>query len=69
VLAGLVLAFFARIGVRVGANRRERTARAALERSVATVTAELVVEPVRVELARYERARAALDRATLTRAP
>lgn len=64
VLAGLVSAFFARIGVRVGASRRERAARAALERSVAGVTKELVIDPVRAELDRYERARAALERAT-----
>ena len=64
VLAGLLLAGLSRIGVVVGASRRERAARAALRRSVSAVTAELVVQPVRAELDRYARARAALTRAT-----
>ncbi|HEY5981184.1 MAG TPA: GTPase [Microlunatus sp.] len=64
VLAGLLLAGLARIGVVVGATRRERAARAALRRSVSAVTAELVVQPVRAELDRYARARDALTRAT-----
>jgi GTP-binding protein EngB required for normal cell division len=64
VLAGLLLAGLSRIGVVVGANRRERAARAALQRSVAAVTKDMVVHPVRVELDRYSRARAALTRAT-----
>jgi GTP-binding protein EngB required for normal cell division len=63
VLAGLLTAGLARIGVEVGARRRERVARKALRRSIAAVTADLVVAPVQVELARYEKARAALDRA------
>ena len=63
VLAGLITAGLARIGVEVGARRRERAARKALRRSIAAVTADLVVVPVQVELARYEKARAALDRA------
>jgi len=53
----------ARIGVEVGARRRERTAGKALRHSIAGVTADLVVAPVRVELDRYEQARAALERA------
>ncbi|HET8971429.1 MAG TPA: GTPase [Candidatus Nanopelagicales bacterium] len=61
-LAGLLLAGIARIGVVVGAARRERVARAALRRSISGVTKELVVEPVQAELDRYARARAALDR-------
>jgi GTP-binding protein EngB required for normal cell division len=64
VLSGLLLAGLSRIGVVVGASRRERAARAALRRSVSAVTAELVVQPVREELERYARARAALTRAT-----
>jgi GTP-binding protein EngB required for normal cell division len=64
VLAGLLLGALSRIGVVVGATRRERAARAALRRSVTAVTAELVVEPVRAELDRYARARDALTRAT-----
>ena len=43
VLAGLLLAGLSRIGVVVGASRRERAARAALRRSVTAVTDELVV--------------------------
>lgn len=64
VLAGLLLAGLSRIGVVVGASRRERAARAALRRSVTVVTKELVVQPVQAELDRYARARAALERAT-----
>ena len=64
VLAGLLLGGLSRIGVVVGAARRERAARAALRRSVTAVTAELVVQPVREELDRYSRARDALTRAT-----
>jgi hypothetical protein len=47
----------------VGARRRERAASKALRRSIAGVTRELVVAPVKVELDRYEQARAALERA------
>ncbi|MFT4164384.1 MAG: 50S ribosome-binding GTPase [Microlunatus sp.] len=63
-LAGLLLAGLSRIGVVVGAGRRERAARTALRRSVAGVTKELVLQPVQAELDRYARARAALERAT-----
>ena len=63
VLAGLLLAGLSRVGVVVGAGRRERAARTALRRSVAGVTNELVVQPVQAELERYARARAALERA------
>jgi hypothetical protein len=63
VLAGLIVAGLARIGVEVGARRRRSRARQALRRSIAKVTDELVVEPVRVEQARYEQARLALERA------
>lgn len=64
ILAGLLLAGASRIGVVVGAGRRERTARTALRRSVAGVTNELVVQPIQAELDRYARARTALERAT-----
>ncbi len=64
VLAGLLLAGLARIGVEVGARRRVARARQALRSSIAKVTGELVVQPVRAEQARYEQARMALERAT-----
>lgn len=64
VLAGLLLGGLSRIGVVIGATRRERAARAALRRSVTGVTEDLVVQPVREELERYARARTALARAT-----
>lgn len=63
VLAGLLLAGASRVGVVVGAGRRERVARTALRRSVAGVTNELVVQPVQAELDRYARACSALERA------
>ncbi len=63
VLAGLLLAGAARIGVEVGARRRIVRARQRLRSSIARVTAELVVGPVRVEQARYDQARTALQRA------
>ena len=64
VLAGVLVGAASRIGVEVGARRRERAARAALRRAVAGVTADLVVQPVQAELERYARARAALLEAT-----
>ena len=63
VLAGLLVAGLARIGVEVGARRRSARARQALRTAIATVTGELVVAPVRAEQERYEQARQALDRA------
>ena len=63
VLAGLLVAALARIGVAVGARRRARRARAALLRSVAAVSDRLVVQPLRAERQRYDDARAALERA------
>ena len=62
-LAGLIVAGLSRIGVEVGARRREARARQALRRSVGQVADELVVKPVRVEQERYEQARLALERA------
>jgi GTP-binding protein EngB required for normal cell division len=63
VLAGLLLAGLARIGVEVGARRRTTKARQSLRAAIARVTGELVVEPVKAEQARYESARLALERA------
>ena len=63
VLAGLLVAGLARIGVEVGARRRTARARQVLRAAIATVTGELVVAPVRAEQERYEQARLALDRA------
>jgi GTP-binding protein EngB required for normal cell division len=63
VLAGLLVAGLARIGVEVGARRRARYAARALRGSIDTVTAALVIEPVEAERERYEKARVALERA------
>jgi GTP-binding protein EngB required for normal cell division len=63
VLAGLLLAGLARIGVEVGARRRTAKARQSLRAAIARVTGELVIEPVKAEQARYENARLALQRA------
>ena len=63
VLAGLLLAGLARIGVEVGARRRSAKARQSLRAAIALVTGELVIEPVKAEQARYESARLALERA------
>jgi hypothetical protein len=63
VVAGLVLAGLARIGVEVGARRRAVNASRALRRSIARVTNELVLAPVEAERERYEKARVALERA------
>ena len=64
VLAGLLVAGLARIGVEVGARRRTARARQALRAAISRVTGELVVAPVRAEQERYEQARLALERAT-----
>ena len=63
VLAGLLLAGLARIGVEVGARRRTAKARQSLRAAIARVTGELVIEPVKAEQSRYESARLALERA------
>jgi GTP-binding protein EngB required for normal cell division len=63
VLAGLLVAALARIGVVVGAHRRARLARQRLLAAVSHVSADQVVAPVRAELERYEAARAAILRA------
>jgi GTP-binding protein EngB required for normal cell division len=63
VLAGLLLAGLARIGVEVGARRRTAKARQSLRAAIAKVTGELVIEPVKAEQSRYESARLALESA------
>jgi hypothetical protein len=63
VLAGLLLAGLARIGVEVGARRRTTKARQSLHAAIGRVTGELVVAPVKTEQDRYENARLALERA------
>jgi GTP-binding protein EngB required for normal cell division len=62
VLAGLLVAGLARIGVEVGARRRAARARQSLRAAIARVTGELVIDPVKTEQERYERARLALQR-------
>jgi GTP-binding protein EngB required for normal cell division len=62
VLAGLLLAGLARIGVEVGARRRVAKARQLLRAAIARVTGELAIDPVKSEQDRYERARLALER-------
>jgi GTP-binding protein EngB required for normal cell division len=63
VLAGLLVAGLARIGVEVGARRRAAKARQLLRAAIARVAGELVIDPVKAEQERYERARLALERA------
>ena len=63
VVAGLVVAGLARIGVEVGARRRALNATRALRRSIGRVTSQLVIGPVEAERERYEEARVALERA------
>ena len=63
VLAGLLVAALARIGVVIGAGRRARLARQRLLTAISGVSAEQVVAPVRAELKRYEAARSAIVRA------
>ena len=63
VLAGLLVAGLARIGVEIGARRRTAKARQSLRAAIARVTGELVIDPVKAEQALYESARLALERA------
>ena len=63
VVAGLLVAALARIGVAVGAQRRARLARQRLIAAVSRISATAVVAPVRGELERYESARSAILRA------
>lgn len=60
VLAGLVLAFLARIANGIGARRRSRAAARALRRQVEEAAQELVIGPVESELDAHERLRASL---------
>ncbi|OYO20923.1 ABC transporter [Enemella dayhoffiae] len=60
---GLLVAALARIGVEVGARRKQRRARAALLASISGVTRRLVIDPVNEELDRYEGVRSGLERA------
>jgi GTP-binding protein EngB required for normal cell division len=62
-LAGIVLAFLARVTNGAGARRRARAAGRSLRRRVEEVAQELVLEPVESELAAHARLRAALERA------
>lgn len=60
VVAGLLVAGLARIGVEIGARAKARRARALLEERIAAVTHTDVVVPVVEELARLTRAREAV---------
>ena len=62
-LAGLLVAFLARLANGVGARRRARSAGRALRERVDAVAAELVLEPVERELEVPRRLRTALSRA------
>ncbi len=63
VVLGILLALVCRVLVGIGARARARRARRRLRAAMAQLTDELVVGPVRAELAAYARALAALDRA------
>ena len=54
-LAGIVVAFLARLATRVGARRRARAAARALRRQVEDVAEELVIGPVEQELEAHAR--------------
>jgi GTP-binding protein EngB required for normal cell division len=59
-LAGIVLAFLARVANGLGARRRARAAARALRRRVDEVAQELVIGPVEQELEAHEKLRSAL---------
>ena len=63
VLLGVLLALVCRVLVGLTARRRARSADRRLREAIAEVSEELVVEPIRDELAAYAAARAGLDRA------
>ncbi len=63
VLAGVLLAALARIGVNLGARRRAALARQRLLSAIGAVSEQQVLAPVRDELDRYEATRTALRRA------
>jgi GTP-binding protein EngB required for normal cell division len=66
-LAGLLLALLARLVNAVGARRRARRARSALNERVAGVAQELVIAPLEAELAAHEALRRALEAAAPSR--
>jgi hypothetical protein len=66
-LAGLLVAFLARIANRFGARRRARRARRALDARVATVAGELVLDPLEAELNTLAQLREELARAAGSR--
>jgi hypothetical protein len=59
-LAGILVAFFARLVNGTGARRRARRARRALDERVGAVADELVLGPLEAELAVHRRLRRAL---------
>jgi hypothetical protein len=59
-LAGIVLAFLARLANGVGARRRSRAAARTLRQQVEEVAQELVIGPVERELDAHERLRTSL---------
>ena len=59
-LAGIVVAFLARLANGIGARRRARRARRALDERVAAVAEELVLAPLEAELAVLARLHEAL---------
>ena len=63
VAVGIVLGLVSRVLVGIGARARARRARRRLRAAMAELTDELVVEPVRTELAAYARAVDGLSRA------
>jgi hypothetical protein len=63
VVLGVLLALFCRVLVAATARARGRTADRRLRAAIATVAEELVVAPVRSELAAYDTVREGLARA------
>jgi GTP-binding protein EngB required for normal cell division len=59
-LAGILLAFLARVGNGVGARRRARKAERTLRRQIEQVAQERVIDPVERELEAYEQLRSSL---------
>ncbi len=62
-VVGLLVSLLSRWWAKIGARRAARRAERQLRSAVAGVADEVVVEPVRAELAAFEELRAALDRA------
>jgi hypothetical protein len=62
-LAGVLVALLAAVFTRIGARRRARRAERALRKRVGAVADELVVEPVKAEIAAREELCAAVARA------